>query len=73
MRNVVPRQGTEIIQNDISEYLTISEKLRNVVPRQGTEIKFVFFNHIFLDLLRNVVPRQGTETTEEIAGCYNEN
>ena len=35
MRNVVPRQGTEILTCLVSVVNTI---LRNVVPRQGTEI-----------------------------------
>ena len=35
LRNVVPRQGTEILTCLVSVVNTI---LRNVVPRQGTEI-----------------------------------
>ncbi len=37
LRNVVPRQGTEIINN--VEYRPDGHALRNVVPRQGTEIQ----------------------------------
>ena len=36
LRNVVPRQGTEIV--NIADVEKEAEKLRNVVPRQGTEI-----------------------------------
>ena len=60
MRNVVPRQGTEIV--DGIEYATI-EELRNVVPRQGTEIRNIQSVKVRAVPLRNVVPRQGTEIT----------
>ena len=37
LRNVVPRQGTEIIL--LLHGWIFEQSLRNVVPRQGTEIK----------------------------------
>ena len=37
MRNVVPRQGTEIFSPQVQKK-NKSKELRNVVPRQGTEI-----------------------------------
>ena len=36
LRNVAPRQGTEIIT--VSHFALLSTRLRNVAPRQGTEI-----------------------------------
>ena len=45
LRNVVPRQGTEM-ENSRREVKKSVEELRNVVPRQGTEITvaLIFMN-----------------------------
>ena len=60
LRNVVPRQGTEI--NSWKECQKDSDiQLRNVVPRQGTEMLHHLSLFFLSRLLRNVVPRQGTE------------
>ena len=70
LRNVVPRQGTEIINN--VEYRPDGHALRNVVPRQGTEIIQNDISEYLTisEKLRNVVPRQGTETrTVLVSGC----
>ena len=58
LRNVVPRQGTEILSS--CSYNTFVS-LRNVVPRQGTEIVNIADVEKEAEKLRNVVPRQGTE------------
>ena len=58
MRNVVPRQGTEI---GTRKQRNRTSQLRNVVPRQGTEMSDTTLSRVSLFLLRNVVPRQGTE------------
>ena len=58
LRNVVPRQGTEI---GTRKQRNRTSQLRNVVPRQGTEMSDTTLSRVSLFLLRNVVPRQGTE------------
>ena len=58
LRNVVPRQGTEIVNKILTVFFTL---LRNVVPRQGTEIVNIADVEKEAEKLRNVVPRQGTE------------
>ena len=59
LRNVVPRQGTEMMKWMGAWYP--KKGLRNVVPRQGTEMKIRMFYELGKYILRNVVPRQGTE------------
>ena len=63
LRNVVPRQGTEICAKRHSLTISAFGLLRNVVPRQGTEIRNIQSVKVRAVPLRNVVPRQGTEIT----------
>ena len=59
LRNVVPRQGTEILLINVYCSWNVIEKCSSPTG-DGNGITGVCYK-IVVELLRNVVPRQGTE------------
>ena len=70
LRNVVPRQGTETMQDNFCSFLRNIEKCSSPTG-DGNSVCFIKLK-VICTILRNVVPRQGTETIPPfiLSGVY---